>query len=111
MAKAAARIGDTHSCQGKEPLPGSPPPPPAPHVPSPLSGPGCVTVFIGGQVAAVAGDPLICLAPPAPPPPPNKILSGSTSVFFGGKAAARQDDPTAHGGKITSGFATVLIGG
>lgn len=35
---------------------------------------------------------------------------GSPTVFIGGKMAARMGDPTAHGGVITVGFPTVLIG-
>jgi uncharacterized Zn-binding protein involved in type VI secretion len=35
---------------------------------------------------------------------------GSTTVFIGGKPAARMGDTTAHGGTITLGAATVLIG-
>jgi uncharacterized Zn-binding protein involved in type VI secretion len=36
---------------------------------------------------------------------------GSTSVLIGGKPAARMGDPTAHGGSITLGCPTVIIGG
>jgi uncharacterized Zn-binding protein involved in type VI secretion len=42
---------------------------------------------------------------------PDKIKKGSGSVKIGGKAAARIDDPTDHGGKITSGCSSVTIGG
>jgi hypothetical protein len=42
--------------------------------------------------------------------PPSTVVLGSTGVFFGGKPAARMGDMTAHGGTITVGFPTVLIG-
>lgn len=42
--------------------------------------------------------------------PPDSIVLGSTTVLIGGKPAARMGDITAHGGSITVGFPTVLIG-
>jgi uncharacterized Zn-binding protein involved in type VI secretion len=78
--------------------------PPIPHVGGLITGPGCPTVLIGGQPAAVMGDICICVGPP------DSIAAGSTSVTFGGRPAARLGDSTMHGGIILTGFPTVLIG-
>lgn len=99
MGKPAARIGDMHMCPMV--TPGLPP---VPHVGGPITGPGCPTVLIGGMPAAVMGDMCTCVGPP------STVVLGSTGVFFGGKPAARMGDMTAHGGTITIGFPTVLIG-
>jgi hypothetical protein len=42
--------------------------------------------------------------------PPDSIIIGSTGVLIGGMQAARMGDQTAHGGIITLGCMTVLIG-
>jgi uncharacterized Zn-binding protein involved in type VI secretion len=78
--------------------------PPIPHVGGPISGPGCPTVLINGMPAAVMGDLAICTGPP------DTITLGSTGVLFSGKPAARIGDETAHGGVISLGSPTVLIG-
>jgi len=79
--------------------------PPIPHVGGPITGPGCPTVLIGGQPAAVIGDICVCTGPP------DSIIMGSTTVLIGGKPAARMGDQTVHGGVIAAGFPQVLIGG
>jgi uncharacterized Zn-binding protein involved in type VI secretion len=94
----ASRVGDVHICPATSGF--------VPHVGGPISGPGCPTVLIGGAPAAVVGDLAICSGGP-----PATIVQGSSSVLIGGKPAARLGDSTAHGGKITIGFASVLIGG
>lgn len=99
MSKPAARIGDMHTCPMV--TPGLPP---IPHVGGPITGPGCPTVLIGGQPAAVMGDMCTCVGPP------DTIILGSTGVFIGGKPAARMGDQCAHGGVIAVGCPTVLIG-
>lgn len=99
MGKPAARIGDMHMCPMV-----TPGVPPIPHVGGPITGPGCPTVLIGGMPAAVMGDMCVCVGPP------DTIVLGSTGVFFGGKPAARMGDQCAHGGAITVGCPTVLIG-
>ena len=99
MGKPAARAGDPHVC----PL-ANPTVPPVPHVGGPIAPPGCANVLIGGQPAARVGDPCICIGPPAP------IATGSSSVFIGGLPAARATDLTMHGGIITAGCPSVLIG-
>ena len=100
MGQPAARIGDMHVC----PM-ATPGVPPVPHVGGPITGPGCPTVLIGGQPAAVMGDMCVCVASP-----PATIILVSTTVLIGGKPAARMGDNTAHGGTITLGCPTVLIG-
>ena len=79
-----------------------------------------------GQPAARIGDMVLqsaphCHAPihpaaPVPTPTPHpalplSIVSGQNDVMIGGKPAARVGDSTAHGGAITVGFPTVMIGG
>lgn len=67
--------------------------------------PGVSTVRIGGQPAATVGNQCTCTSPA-----PDFIQQGSATVKIGGQPAARQGDATGHGGMITSGFASVLIG-
>jgi uncharacterized Zn-binding protein involved in type VI secretion len=43
--------------------------------------------------------------------PPDVIAMGSMTVLINGKPAARMGDQTAHGGAITLGMPTVMIGG
>lgn len=79
--------------------------PPIPHVGGPVIGPGAPTVLIGKLPAAVVGDNCVCVGPP------DAIVKGSATVMIGGKPAARMGDTTAHGGTITLGCPTVMIGG
>lgn len=96
MGKPAARLTDMHVCPMFDG--------PKPHVGGPITGPGCPTVLIGGLPAAVMGDMCVCVGPP------DTIVLGSTGVMIGGKPAARMGDQCAHGGMITLGCPTVLIG-
>jgi len=93
----AARVGDMHVCPMVNPN-GSP------HTGGTVMPPGLPTVLIDGMPAATIGNMCICAGPP------DVILQGSTTVLIGGKPAARMGDPTAHGGQITLGSMTVLIG-
>jgi len=93
----AARVGDLHTC----PLVTGT----VPHVGGPILPPGAATVNIGGTPAARVGDSLTCVGPP------DTIAAGSATVNIAGQAAARQGDSTAHGGSITLGLPTVMIGG
>lgn len=93
----AARVGDMHTCPMANP--GG-----APHVGGPVMPPGVPTVMIGGMPAATVGNMCTCAGPP------DSIVMGSQTVFIGGKPAARMGDTTAHGGQITVGCPTVLIG-
>src|ERR1043165_4030126 len=94
----AARVGDNHTC----PLanPGG-----SPHTGGPIIPPGAPTVLIGGKPAAILGTQCTCSGPP------DSVGQGSLTVLLGGRGAARQGDSTAHGGSITAGCATVIIGG
>lgn len=77
---------------------------PKPHVGGPVLPAGCPTVLIGGQPAARVGDMAACASAP------DVISQGSFTVFIGGQMAARMGDMTVHGGVITMGCVTVLIG-
>lgn len=96
----AARITDLHVCPMV--TPGLPP---IPHVGGPVIGPGVPTVLIGGLPASVVGDTLVCVGPP------DTLVRGSATVLIGQRPAGRIGDTTAHGGTITLGHPTVLIGG
>lgn len=96
----AARVSDNHTCPLTNPPPGS-----TPHTGGPIMPPGVPTVLIGGMPAAIVGNKCVCAGPP------DSIAKGSATVMIGGKPAARQGDLTAHGGSITSGCTTVIIGG
>ncbi|WP_128548712.1 PAAR domain-containing protein [Larkinella soli] len=100
MSKPAARVGDMHVCPMV--TPGTPP---IPHVGGPILPPGVPTVLIGGMPAATMGNLCTCVGPP------DSIVLGSTTVLIMGQPAARMGDQTAHGGAITVGCPTVLIGG
>lgn len=93
----AARVGDMHVCPMANPN-GSP------HTGGPIMPAGSPTVLIGGAPAAVVGGMCTCAGPP------DSIVLGSQTVLIGGTPAARVGDATAHGGKITLGLMTVLIG-
>jgi len=96
MGKPAARLTDFHVCPL---LTGS-----VPHVGGPINGPGAATVLLGGLPAARVGDLAVCTGPP------DSLAAGSATVLIAGAPAARMGDSTAHGGTITLGLATVLIG-
>ncbi len=96
--KPAARIGDMHIC----PL-ATPGVPPIPHVGGPVAL-GEFTVLIGFMPAARMGDMCVCVGPP------DAIAMGSPTVLIGMMPAARMGDPTMHGGMISVGCPTVLIG-
>ncbi len=92
----AARMGDMHTCPMSDG--------PKPHVGGPVMQ-GNMTVLIDGQPAAVVGSVCTCVGPP------DSIVKGSMTVFIGNQPAARVGDQTAHGGVITLGSFTVIIGG
>ena len=96
----AARVGDIHTCPMV--TPGTPP---VPHVGGAILPPGCPTVLIGNMPAARVSDMATCVGPP------DAIAMGSTTVLIGNMPAARVGDMTAHGGTITVGCPTVIIGG
>ena len=68
-----------------------------------------------GNPAARIGDMHVCpMVTPGLPPIPHVggpiMPPGTPTVLIGGKPAARMGDTTAHGGVITLGLPTVLIG-
>lgn len=97
----AARLTDMHVCPMVTPVG----PVPVPHVGGPVIGPCVPTVLIGKLPAAVVGDMLVCAIPM------DAIAMGSATVMIGGRPAARMGDSTVHGGTITLGCPTVMIGG
>ena len=97
MSRPAARVGDMHTCPM---VTGT-----VPHVGGPVLAPGSPTVIIAGHPAARVGDMCTCVGPP------DTIVKGSATVLISGRQAARMGDTTAHGGVITVGAPTVLIGG
>ena len=96
MGSPAARLTDLHVCPMVTGI--------VPHVGGPISGPGAPNTIIGGLPAARVSDLAVCVGPP------DVIAMGSTSVIIAGMPAARIGDLTAHGGAITLGCFTVLIG-
>lgn len=92
----AARVTDLHNCPLVDGA--------TAHVGGPILSPGEPTVLIEGLPAARVGDMATCTGPS------DMIITGSSSVYIGGQYAARIWDTTIHGGMITSGSTTVLIG-
>ncbi|MFA1263955.1 PAAR domain-containing protein [Xanthomonas axonopodis pv. fascicularis] len=92
----AARLTDLHVCPMVTGV--------VPHVGGPIISPGAPTVLIGGLPAARLGDMAVCVGPP------DSIVAGAPTVLIAGQPAARLGDSTAHGGVITLGCFTVLIG-
>jgi len=92
----AARVGDMHTCPMSDG--------PKPHVGGPVTV-GNPTVLIDGMPAAVIGSICTCVGPP------DAVKEGSSTVYIGGMKAARVGDKTVHGGIITLGSPTVIIGG
>ena len=86
-----------------------------------ISGPGCLTVLIGGEPAARVGDQQTCpMQTPGTPPISHvggAILGpGSKTVVIGGQPAARVGDLTECKGSPPGAIAppgclSVLIGG
>ncbi|MBK8597337.1 MAG: PAAR domain-containing protein [Holophagales bacterium] len=92
----AARISDMHACPLLNPDE-------SPHVGGPIVT-GLPTVLIGYMPAARITDMAVCVGPP------DVVVQGAPTVFIGSLLAARLGDQTTHGGVITSGCPTVLIG-
>ena len=95
MSQPAARITDMHVCPMITGV--------VPHVGGPISL-GAPTVLIGMMPAARIGDMAICVGPP------DVVAMGAFNVLVSGMPAARMGDLTVHGGTITLGCFTVLIG-
>ena len=84
----AARITDAQAC----PV----------HGPPPVST-GSTTVFVGYMPAGRVTDNIACV-------PPDLITKGASNVVINNRHAARITDPTGHGGMISQGCLTVVIG-
>ncbi len=95
MGQPAARITDMHVCPMVTGV--------VPHVGGPIVL-GAPTVLTGSLPQARVTDMLVCVGPP------DMIALGSFTVFVNNLPAARMGDMTAHGGVITLGLPTVLIG-
>ena len=96
MGQPAARVTDLHVCPMFDG--------PKPHVGGPIIPPCEMTVITGGMPQARVSDKAICVGPI------DVIVKGSATVLVGKLPAARMGDMTAHGGVITTGCFTVLIG-
>jgi len=77
--------------------------PPIPHVGGPILT-GSPTVLTGSLPQARVSDTCLCVGPP------DTITLGSVTVLVGGLPAARIGDMCSHGGTISMGYPTVLIG-
>lgn len=76
-----------------------------------ITGPGVMTVLVGGMPAAVAGDLHVCsIPPPAHAPTVSPFPMGSATVLIGGRPALRTTDPCACGAMAAVGAPTVMIG-
>lgn len=96
MIQPAARVGDFHVC----PLcSGS-----VPHIGGQLLD-GNSSILVGGRPAATVGSLCVCQGAT------DTVTQGSATVLLGGRPAARTGDGTAHGGVITGGEFSVLVGG
>jgi uncharacterized Zn-binding protein involved in type VI secretion len=98
MGQQAARVGDMTS-----------------HGTPLTPGPGCPTVFIGGQPAwrAIADNHVCPLSDGPKPHAGGKVGVGSLTVRIGGLPAARQGDLVVEVGapnSISLGCLTVMIG-
>ena len=71
-----------------------------------VTGPGVITVLIGGVPAATVLDLHTCPSEPSVTPFPM----GSTTVFIGGKPALRTGDACGCGASALIGEPTVIIG-
>lgn len=95
MPMPAARISDMHVCPMVTLL--------VPHVGGPVAM-GSPNVITGNMPQARVGDMCTCVGPP------DAIAMGSPTVLVNNMMAARILDNTIHGGMITTGFPTVIIG-
>jgi len=95
FAAPAARVGDYHTCPQVTGF--------VPHIGGPILS-GSSNVFICGNAAATVSSFASCNGSL------DQIIQGSVIVFINGLPAARQGDVSAHGGLITQGCPTVLIG-
>jgi uncharacterized Zn-binding protein involved in type VI secretion len=96
VGEPAARVTDMHTCPMMDG--------PKPHVGGPILPAGCPTVLIGNLPSARVTDMATCASAP------DTIVQGAFTVLIDNLPAARMGDTTAHGGVISAGFMTVMIG-
>ena len=94
--KLAARLTDSHICPMVDGV--------KPHGGGPIIVPCSKDVIIGYQNAARVTDPCTCVGPP------DAMATGTQTVLINYLQAARLMDTTVHGGVITSGCFSVVIG-
>lgn len=97
MGLPAARLTDFHTCPMTTGI--------VPHVGGPIASPGAPTVLLGGLSAARVLDLAVCVGPM------DIITKGAATVLLGGMPAARITDSALHGGQVSVGLPSVLIGG
>lgn len=97
--KPIARATDQHSCPITSLL--SPP-----HAGGPILPPAVPSVIAVGQSVAKLADYAKCAVPPA-----DVLSQAAMTVWVEGLYVVRTGDATAHGGVVTTGDGTVLVGG
>lgn len=96
MGQPAARATDVHVCPMVTGV--------VPHVAGPCIPGGNVTVLIGGMPAVRSTDMVTCAGPP------DMLAVGAPKILIGNMPAARMGDSTVHGGTVSLGHFTVLLG-
>jgi uncharacterized Zn-binding protein involved in type VI secretion len=94
VPKPAAKLGDDHVCTGPD------------HIGGPIVGPAEPTVLIANLPAARFSDMASCVGVIFM----DAIALGAPTVIVGKLPAAGRGDPTKHGGTVTSGTDSVLLG-
>ena len=96
MGRPVARLTDMHSC----PLVDGP----KPHVGGPIIG-NCYPMVLAGDLpVATTGSLAQCNGPT------DTVVQGSPLVLVNSKPLSRMGDATTHGGVITVGLPSVLVG-
>lgn len=90
-APKAARLTDNHLCPQ--------------HIGKEINANTASTILIEGQPAARITSKMVCIGGP-----PDAVAMGEPTVLMMGLDAARMLDGTDHGGLVSQGAATVLIG-
>jgi uncharacterized Zn-binding protein involved in type VI secretion len=97
MSMPAARVTDLTVCPMVTGI--------VPHVGGPLLPGGAPTTLVANMPTASITAPSTCVGPP------GMVAKGSATVLINKMPAARITDSTAHGGLVTVGAPTTLIGG
>lgn len=98
MSVDAARVGDMHSCPKTTKLL-------VPHVGGPSVALAPVQVFAGGLPALRLGDLAVCTGST------DIVMEGAADILVEGLPWAGRSHKTAHGGVISGGLGSVLLGG